>query len=250
MKYILLLDSCIKSSNYNLNRIKQYENGLNSILKYTEFFLKNNIDIVFVDNSVDNLDEYPNIKEKLPKCVKIICKKLNINGPNKAGGVFEHWLLSKDIWKNYDYLIHFEIRQILNSKKFFEEFLLEPVSIFGWGSKHRLIKNLFPYGKFIKKDIRFEINKYNRYNTNYNVNNFNDFYTGLMSLEVKHFLSFVENYDLKNINKFCSKTGPKSLEKIIMCFAYDNLENFKVIERLDVKRYSYYDNLKKFDPIY
>jgi len=158
--------------------------------------------------------------------------------------------LSKDIWKDYDYLIHFEIRQILNSKNFFEEFLSEPISMFGWGSKHRLIKNLFPYGKFKKNDNKFKINKYNRYNINCNNNNTNDFYTGLMSLEIKYFLPFVENYDLKNINKVCSKTGPKSLEKIIMCFAYDNLENFKVIERLDVKRYSLYNNLNCFDPVY
>ena len=71
-----------------------------------------------------------------------------------------------------------------------------------------------------------------------------------MSLEIKYFLPFIENYDYKSINEIIPEEGPKSLEKIIMSFAYDNLENFKVIEKLNIKRYSSYDNLDKFDNEY
>ena len=252
MRNIILLDSCIKSQNYHINRIEQYKNGLKSILKYKDFFIDKGFDIIFIDNSIDDLKQFPFIKDLLPNDIKIICKKLNKNGPNKAGGVIEHWLMSKDIWKDYDYLIHLEIRQILIDNSFFEEFLKDPISIFGWGSDNRLIKGLFPYGKFKKNDKRFEIDRYNRHNRHNRHSNkrTNDFYTGLMSLEIKSFLPFIENYDYKSINEIIPDKGPKSLEKIIMSFAYDNLENFKVIEKLNIKRYSSYDNLDKFDNEY
>ena len=115
---------------------EQYENGLKSFFKYYNFFKYCNFDIIFVDNSIEYLDEYPSIKQLLPEDIKIITKKNNDYGKiSSTAGVFEHWLISKDVWKNYDYLINFEIRQVLENNTFFQEFIKEPMSIFGWCTK-------------------------------------------------------------------------------------------------------------------
>ena len=252
MKIVILLDSCINCDRFCNVRIKQYENGLKSILKHYYFFKDNNIDIIFVDNSIDNLNDYPTIKNLLFEDIKIITKNFNDYGKkNPSAGVFEHWLISKDVWKNYDYLIHYEIRQVLTNINFFEEFIKEPISMFGWCTKipykNKKWKDLFPPGLYTNKDPKFEIEKYGRDNSNVRSIMFNDFYTGLMSIKIKEFLPFVENYDLDSIIIPDSNGRRKSLENIILCFSYDFLPKFKIVERLYLKRYSLYNSLKKIE---
>ena len=252
MNKIIILDSCICADSINPERIKQYENGLKSFFKFEKFFIDNNFDILFVDNSIDNLEVFPMLKKIIPEYVKKITKNNNINGRiSKTVGVFEHWLMSKDIWKNYDYLIHFEIRQVIENINFFEEFIKEPMSMFGWCTKipyqRRKWKKLFPPGVYDNKDPKFEIEKYGRDNSNVRSIMFNDFYTGLMCIKIKEFLPFVENYDLDSIIKIVPGIGMKSLENIMMSFAYDFLPKFKIVERLYITRYSSYNNLDKLE---
>jgi len=76
---------------------------------------------------------------------------------------------------------------------------------------------------------------------------FNDFYTGLMCIEIKEFLPFVENYDLDSIIKNIPGIGMKSLENIMMSYAYDFLPKFKIVERLYITRYSSYNSLDNLE---
>ena len=252
MKTVIILDSCLNCNRSCDARIKQYENGLNSFFQYYHFFEKNDFDIIFADNSVDNLNNYPSIEKLLPKEIKIITKNFNNYGKiSGSAGNFEHWLMSKDVWKNYDYLINFEIRQVIENINFFEEFIKEPISIFGWCTKvpyqNKRWKKLFPPGIYTNKDPKFEIEKYGRDNSNVRNIMFNDFYTGLMCIKIKEFLPFVENYDLDSIIKIVPGIGMKSLENIMMSFAYDFLPKFKIVERLYITRYSSYNNLDKLE---
>ena len=252
MKTVILLDSCIHCKRYCDARIKQYTNGLKSFLKYHDFFKKNNFDIIFVDNSIEDLNQYSFIKNLLPEDITVITQKFNNYGKiSCTAGVFEHWLISKDVWKNYDYLIHFEIRQTLENNNFFQEFIKEPMSMFGWCTKvpyqNKRWKKLFPPGIYTNKDPKFEIEKYGRDNSNVKNIMFNDFYTGLMCIKVEEFLPFVENYDINSIVKIIPGLGMKSLENIMMSFSYDFLPKFKIVERLYVTRYSSYSDLNNIE---
>ena len=239
MKYLLLLDSCINSIDFNEIRIKQYENSLKSIFQF-EDFLKRHFDIVFVDNSIESLEKFPTIKKIIPDYVKVITKVFNNYGrKTKTGGVFEHWILSKELWKNYDFLIHFETRQILKDKSFFENFISEPVSTFTWGNKER---NGPIFGNFKNRDPNFKIKLYNRFNTRFGTF-FNDFYTGMFSVKISEFYSFVNNFDLNSVLIIKKGEGKKSLEKIMMCFAYDELEEFKLVKEIGIGRYTSYSSI-------
>ena len=101
------------------------------------------------------------------------------------------------------------------------------------------VRNHYQNGNFKNKDNRFKINLYGRDNSNYKDVYFNDFYTGLFSFSVDKFKEFIKKSDLKKII-----IPPRaSLEKLTMNFAYDNLESFKIINRLGILRYNTYDSL-------
>jgi hypothetical protein len=236
MKTILHIDSSIKSTDLCEARLLQIMNGLNSIFKHIDFFKLNNTDIVYVDNTISNINELPMIRDIIPKEVKCIFKENNIYGKiSKTCGCFEHWKLIENILDDYDYIIHFEARQTLLDLSFFENFFKEPITIFSWAHK----KVYFPLGNFKNKDNRFKINLYGRDNSNYKDVYFNDFYTGLFSFSVDKFKEFTKKADLKKII-----IPPRaSLEKLTMNFAYDNLESFKIINRLGILRYNTYDSL-------
>ena len=55
MKTLLFIDTSIIIENCDSNvRINQYKEGLSNILKHTNYFTENNIDILLVDNTIDS----------------------------------------------------------------------------------------------------------------------------------------------------------------------------------------------------
>jgi len=251
MKTILFLDSCVKGrcttsrrwvkgNNFNPVRLKQHIYGYTSIFKHINFFKENNIDILLVDNSVSSIDELPEeLRNLIPKSVRIIVGNNNKYGQiSKGAGVIEHWRMGQEIWKDYDYIIHFELRQILVDLSFFHTFLNDPISIFCWCAGKTLKQSHnSPLGKFKQKDIRFDLEAYGKDNSNiYDKKNFNDFYTGLFSCHIKEFIKWVDGISLDQIIYRHPGLGMMALEKMVMCFAYYNLPEFKLIAQLNVRR--------------
>jgi len=232
MKIIIHIDcSILTNAHYNTSsseRINKYYTGLLSLFKYMDFFTSNNIDLLLVDNTIDSLDEVPLIKNIIPPNVRIIVKRNNHYGKiNKGAGCFEHWIMGKDIWKNYDYLIHFEGRQILINNKFMEEFIKQPISTFSWAHK----KKSAPSGYFVKKDKKFDLNLFGIDNFHNKNSENNDYYTGIFAMDICFFRKFIEDM---NLEIMCQKHT--ALEKALMCFTYYNIDNFRMVNKTYVWR--------------
>ena len=239
MKIILHIDSCIKSNVYNPIRINQYVESCNSIFKYIDFFKTNNIDILLIDNSISTIDEFPTeIQNLIPNSINKIFKKNNLNygAINKTAGVFEHWKLGSEIFKNYHYIIHFELRQKLLNIDFIKEFLQSPNSMFSWAHKY----STNDLGLFKNKDSRFNISSYSRENVFIQKSTRNNFYSGHFICRMDEFIKFVDGANLDNLIRFNPKYEIHTLEVLLMRFAYYILPEFKVVEKLNIMRYGDY----------
>lgn len=136
MKYCIFMPTTIKVSELsplykkrqlenNEKRLKQYIEGIKKVLELNE-----NIDIIISDNSDFFKDENHILKE-IVKNIQIINNAPNkYGGKNKGSGVIENWLHSKELLKNYDYIIHFEPRQLLENNNFINNFLENPRNLF------------------------------------------------------------------------------------------------------------------------
>lgn len=230
MKTILCIDcSIIVPYGNQEERITQYYNGLCSIFKHKQFFIDNHIDIIVVDNTIDSLDTIPIIKNCIPPYIQVLLKKINNIGlKNKGAGVIEHWKMSHHIRKNYDFFIHFEARQTLQSLYFFKEFIKQPMNIFTWAHKN---KNAI-VGIYTNKDKRFKLDQYGIDNHNFmDKDNFNDYYTGLFSIHTSYLTKYIQSIDLNDM--ICKSI---SLEKSLMCFSYYELDIFKIIDKVHILR--------------
>jgi len=199
MNKLLLLPICLQPTNSESNkgekRLLQYKDGLCSLFEYNDIFVKNNIDIILFDNTIDSIDDIPvTIKDVLPSNVKVFAKIVNDYGKiNKGAGLIEQWLHNKEIIKKYDYFIHFEPRQLLKSNQFIESFLENP-------------RNLFTI------------------NTNTPV-----FNTGLFCIEVKYLLKYICNVDLNSMVSNCI-----SIENDLYKFFINNNFKFYTLEKMDL----------------
>lgn len=137
MKTVCMMHLCCypenKDSNHGQIRIQQYVKGLQKFFEYTDILKKHDIDIVLVDNNIS--DSFPSeILNVLPPNTNTITFKNNRYGKiNKGSGLIEKWLHCKELIKDYDWLIHFEPRQILLDFSFIETFLKNPCNLFTWG---------------------------------------------------------------------------------------------------------------------
>ena len=172
-KVLIILCCCFYPQNkYSINdmniRNKQYIDGINKFFEYNIFFQKNNIDICLVDNSISREKNIPQeILNVVPKNINIICHDNNNYGSkNKGGGLIENWLYMKEKIEKYNWIIHFEPRQILQNNSFIENFINNK-------------RNLFTMGK--------ENNHFN---------------TGLFCIESRVLLNYISQV---NINNLCLK---------------------------------------------
>ena len=104
-------------------RLKQYQQGIDKIVELNKNY---NLDIYIADNG-HNFDD----KIKIPECIKIIKNNPNKFGVfNKGAGLLEVWRKNIDILENYDYIIHFEPRQLLIDNYFIDNFIKNPRTLF------------------------------------------------------------------------------------------------------------------------
>jgi hypothetical protein len=127
-------------SNRGAERIQQYVKGLVKFFEYNDVLKKHNVDIYIVDNSIKDGDSLPaELLTILPDSVIINTRLNNTFGcVNKGAGLIEQWLYCKDIIAKYDWLIHFEPRQLLLNFNFINDFLENPRNLFtlGNGNNH------------------------------------------------------------------------------------------------------------------
>ena len=107
-------------------RIKQYIDGIQQVRN-----LNPDIEIYISDNS-----NYLNKESELLNIINENNIKIITNAPNnfgcinKGSGLIENWIHNNDIIKKYDYIIHFEPRQLLKSNQFIYNFLKNPRNLF------------------------------------------------------------------------------------------------------------------------
>ena len=174
-KILCILPICCYPTNNGSNsgseRINQYVTGLNKLFEYNDIFKKHSVDIFIADNSIRDGDNLPReILNILPSNVRIItCLQNNFGSKNKGAGLIEQWIYFKDIIEKYDWLIHFEPRQLLLNFNFINNVLENP-------------RNLFTLG-----------------------NDKKHFNTGLFTLETRILLDYCKKVNLNNmVNKYIS----------------------------------------------
>ena len=190
--------SLYKSSQLTENdlRYKQYFEGIQKIY---QFNIDKKIDIYIADNS-DFFDKETELKEYISKTSIVIIKNIpnNYGCKNKGGGLIENWLHNKDILSRYDWIIHFEPRQLLISNQFIDSFLENP-------------RNLFTYGgNFNNKDS----------------NSLKHFNTGLFCIKTQYLINFIKSISLNNFNV--------SIEYSIFNYFINNNIEIYILEKLDL----------------
>ena len=171
-KILCILPICINpknnSSNTGLDRIEQYITGLNKFFEYIEILNNYKVDIIIFDNTINKTEMLPEkILEIIPNNVKILNDNVNNYGCiNKGAGLIECWNYLNNSINQYDFLIHFEPRQLLLNFNFIKNFLENP-------------RNLFTYGA-----------------------NNNHFNTGLFCISCKVLVTFIKSI---NLNEMCQK---------------------------------------------
>lgn len=183
------------------NRIKQYVVGLKKFFELTSEYIKNDVIKVYItDNTIIENDKLDNsILEIIhPKCEIITCNNNNYGCKNKGAGDIEQWLYCKDLIKKYNWFIHFEPRQLLQSNQFIDNFLQNP-------------RNLFTYGgSYYNKDS----------------NSLKHFNTGLFCIKTSYLINFIEKINLTNFNE--------SIEYAIFNYFKTNNINFDILEKMDL----------------
>tara|TARA_B100001250_G_scaffold337877_1_gene304816 strand:- start:1430 stop:2071 length:642 start_codon:yes stop_codon:yes gene_type:complete len=190
--------SLYKSSQLTENglRYKQYFEGIQKIY---QFNIDKKIDIYIADNS-DFFDKETELKEYISKTSIVIIKNIpnNYGCKNKGGGLIENWLHNKHILSRYDWIIHFEPRQLLQSNQFIDSFLENP-------------RNLFTYGgSFYNKDS----------------NSLKHFNTGLFCIKTQYLMNFIKSISLNNFND--------SIEYSIFNYFINNNIEIYILEKLDL----------------
>jgi len=136
MKIIFLLNICCfpenTSSFNNKIRTQQYIDGLNTVFQYNNIIKNHDIDVYIVDNTIKNDETLPReILNIIPSNVHLsLCLKNELGKKNKGAGLIDTWKYNKDLIQKYDWIIHFEPRQLLQSFQFVESFLKEPRNLF------------------------------------------------------------------------------------------------------------------------
>jgi hypothetical protein len=171
-KILCILPICINptnnSSNTGLGRTEQYITGLNKFFEFIEILNNYKVDIIIFDNTINKTESLPkNILDVIPDNVKVINDNVNNYGCiNKGAGLIECWNYLNSSISQYDFLIHFEPRQLLLNFNFITNFLENP-------------RNLFTYGE-----------------------NNNHFNTGLFCISCKVLITFINSV---NLHEMCQK---------------------------------------------
>ena len=135
-------------------RIEQYQKGIDKLIELNS---KYNFDIYLADNGLDFGD-----KITINNKIKIISDNPNNYGKyNKGAGLIEVWINNEEILSKYDYIIHFEPRQLLIDNYFIDNFIKNPRALFTY-NHHPCNQKHFNTGLFACKsnELLEFINKY------------------------------------------------------------------------------------------
>jgi hypothetical protein len=145
-------------------RVNQFVNGINKLFEY-EF--ESNVTFILSDNTISDKSKIDNkILDVIPSNVNFNLKEDNkLGSKNKGAGVLVSWKRSYDEISNYDYVVHFEPRLLLNDFTFLNDFLGNPRTLITLGE------------------------------------NGDHFNTGLFSFDVKDFLKILDNLNADNLVK-------------------------------------------------
>ena len=181
-------------------RYKQYFNG---IKKLYELNNDKNIDIYISDNS-NFFNKDSELKKYINTTSIQIIKDVpnNYGKINKGSGLIENWSHNKYILNKYDWIIHFEPRQLLQSNQFIDNFLENP-------------RNLFTMGK--------ENNHFN---------------TGLLIIKSNIILNFLNNYSPNSL----IKPQLLTIEYLIFNYFKKNNIDFYIVDKMDLLWYDSYAN--------
>ena len=170
-------------------RLKQYKQGLDKLVALNKNY---NLDIYIADNG-DNFDD----KIEIPECIKVIKNNPNkFGGFNKGAGLLEVWRKNIGILEKYDYIIHFEPRQLLIDNYFIDNFMEN-------------IRTLFTY--------------------NLNPNAPRHFNTGLFACKSKELLTFIDS-----VSPELLVTCNSSIEYILYNFFYKNNIKYDVLDKMSL----------------
>jgi len=112
-------------------RIQQYINGIEKLFEYD---FKDKADVIVCDNTTKNLDK--RIIRALPWDAEYYTYKNNTGARNKSIGLYDQWKTCQDIMKPYEWIIHFEPRQILKRHDFFDSFFKNKRNLFNVRGDH------------------------------------------------------------------------------------------------------------------
>lgn len=119
-----------RTTTHGEERILQYLDGLDKFFQYSKV---SDFDVVIVDNTITKdspLDiRIANIAHKNNAHV-ISCDKNEYGCRNKGAGIIEQWRYCKGYMLKYDWIIHFEPRQLLRHFDFLDSFFLNPRNLF------------------------------------------------------------------------------------------------------------------------
>lgn len=148
----------------NSKRKAQYISGIKQVMKMKPIFDAFGVHVSLYDNTIKQGTE---IDKDILNCFSEDCSVCgfdcnNYGKLNKGAGLVETWNHMIDDWTKYEFILHYEPRQIIEKHSFFQEFLKSPSNMFS---------------------------------INYSTNppHFN---TGIFAIETKHLESFVRSVNL------------------------------------------------------
>lgn len=196
MKILCLLVTCLNPKNANcsrgIEREQQFTDGIKKFLEYKHILDQHNVKICLTDNSCDILPTY--MINLLPEDIIINVKNNNMGQINKGVGLIWQWKQCQDIIKEYDYVIHFEPRQLFMHFDFINSFLSNP-------------RNLV------------NLNKYNR-----------TFNTGLMCIDAKSLIKYIDNTNtVMMVERYICIEGDMLEFFIKENISFDDIESMGII---------------------
>jgi len=141
-KILCLMPICTNPSNEMSNvgqeRIQQYVNGFAKFFENINTLNDHNVDILVFDNSIAENEKLPQeILNTFPSNVHALTSNQNKYGKyNKGAGLIETWIYLQNRISQYDYLIHFEPRQLLLNFNFINHFLNNNSNLFTMGNSN------------------------------------------------------------------------------------------------------------------
>ena len=185
-----------KESIWQNQRIKQYTTGIETFFKYYDILKKNNVKVFIFDNTLESKDKIPDeILSVIPEDVTVKVCYANKYGKNKGAGLIDAWTLNIDEIKDFDYLIHFEPRQVLNSFYFIDNFLSDNRNIFTFNTNPHAPKH---------------------------------FNTGLFTIKVEHLIKFINRFPPEKLDI------STSIEHLLYWFFKNTDLEFDTLDKMDL----------------